>query len=637
MAGSMKALRWLYLLLGFGWTMGVFAATPNDPVDPRLRAIYQRLHFSRQFPPEAVQAIQASLQDAEKPVPVLAELAGSDRPEVRTLVCLLLGEYGDPDGGKTLWKLIQDNSEPVRMSAAAGLARLAHFTSFPVSTEGLTDERAEVRRFVAATLSYLKDKTAESALIETLQDENEMVRMEATKALAVCGTQNCVPSLIEKLQDRSAQVRESAAIALGWHMNQTSMEALVRALEDPDWHVRAAIIQSFGMKGNNPDITAQVTPIILRHLQNDDYALVRDRAADALAGVSDEKVIDALVHAVVTDQRDVRLHASEAIISGRSVSALPKLIEHRNHPNPEVREKIVQIIGRLGGAEHLPILMQAASDPEPQVKLAAVQALQQLKDRGAAENLIVSLTDSNSHVRAAACRALGEIGDTSTASKIVPLLRDESGYVRSAAAEALGKLGDRTAIQPLLQVLTGELFAEKSDAGVVIGAGKEFLAGFAELTEAQQKARAVEALGVLRAPEAVDPIIEHGLKASDPILRAVSAYSLGQIRDPRAVGPLQDAVRPFYSLAPTDLDYVIDPGTTRVDDEQRRLKEKEARVRASVAWALGQIGDPSARDTLLKAVNDQNSLVRDSAVEALARISEREEKLATAAPKTPTR
>src|SRR5207249_1470231 len=96
--------------------------------------------------------------------------------------------------------------------------------------------------------------------------------------------------------------------------------------------------------------------------------------------------------------------------------------------------------------------------------------------------------------------------------------------------------------------------------GVVIGGGREFLAEFSQLTELQQKTRAVEALGVLRAPEAVDTIVKYGLRAEDPILRAVSAYSLGQIKDPRAVGPLQETVRPYYSFAPVDLEGVLDVG-----------------------------------------------------------------------------
>jgi HEAT repeat protein len=146
----------------------------------------------------------------------------------------------------------------------------------------------------------------------------------------------------------------------------------------------------------------------------------------------------------------------------------------------------------------------------------------------------------------------------------------------------------------------------------------------------QQKARAVEALGVLRATEAVDSIVKFGLQDKDPILRAVSAYSLGQIRDTRAVEPLQDAVRPYYKSVPLDVGTVIDPGGGKVADEARRNMERESRVRASVAWALGQIGDASARETLLLAASDQNSMVRDAAAEALAKIVEKQEKAATA-------
>src|SRR2546429_3206781 len=58
------------------------------------------------------------------------------------------------------------------------------------------------------------------------------------------------------------------------------------------------------------------------------------------------------------------------------------------------------------------------------------------------------------------------------------------------------------------------------------------------------------------------------------------------------------------------------------------MKEKESRVRASVAWALGQIGDANAKEILTRAVNDENSLVRDAAAEALAKITEKAEKLA---------
>jgi HEAT repeat protein len=82
---------------------------------------------------------------------------------------------------------------------------------------------------------------------------------------------------------------------------------------------------------------------------------------------------------------------------------------------------------------------------------------------------------------------------------------------------------------------------------------------------------------------------------------------------------------------PLDTTYVINPGIATEDDKQRQRREGEARVRASVAWALGQIGgtDPSVRVILKQALNDPNSLVRDAAAESLTRIEEKIERLAS--------
>src|SRR5436309_2903880 len=121
-------------LLLAAWT---YAADPSDSPDERLHVIYQRIHFSQQYPPEAAQYIQGKLQGSGEPLNVLAELARDNRSEVRVLVTLLLGEYGEADGAKTLWQLMRDDSEALRLGTAAALQRLKQFTSFPVSTEPL--------------------------------------------------------------------------------------------------------------------------------------------------------------------------------------------------------------------------------------------------------------------------------------------------------------------------------------------------------------------------------------------------------------------------------------------------------------------------------------------------------------------
>jgi HEAT repeat protein len=507
-----------------------------------------------------------------------------------------------------------------------------------ISADGLKAERADVRRLTAATLRQLADRSAEAALIDTIRDPDDLVRMEVVSALAECGTSASVPSLAEALRDKNALVRTAAASTLAHFDATASIPVLIGALNDPDWHVRAAAIMSLSSAaGDQKDRIALIVDPIAAKLQDDPYALVRDRAADALAHPDDEKAITALVHAIVSDDREARLHAHEGIIRSRAVSALPRLTEYRHHPNRDVREKIIRIFGEIGVGEQLPAVIEALNDTDPVVRFAAVQALHRLRGEGLVEALEERCNDSDANVRAESARTLGNLGERKAVSKLVELLRDSNGFVRAAAAEALGKLGDRSATTALIQVLTGDKKqtgpASEQD-GLVIGTQSGLLPEIAKMKLVEEKIIAAKALGDIRDPASVDSLIERGLKAEDAGLRAESAVSLGKIGEPRAIEPLEAAVRPYYEAAPRDTEGVT-IATGPIDEKVRLMKEKESRVRASVAWALGQIGDTNAKEILARAMNDENSLVRDAAAEALAKITEKEERIAVGAANQP--
>ena len=150
----------------------------------------------------------------------------------------------------------------------------------------------------------------------------------------------------------------------------------------------------------------------------------------------------------------------------------------------------------------------------------------------------------------------------------------------------------------------------------------------ARLKLVEEKINATKALGDIRDPAAVDALIEHGLKADDPGLRAESAVSLGKIGEPRARQTPRSRRPPLLRRRPAKTARALTISTGPMDETMRLRKEKESRVRASVAWALGQIADPSAQEILRRAMNDENSLVRDAAAEALAKIAEKQERLA---------
>ncbi|HXI83605.1 MAG TPA: HEAT repeat domain-containing protein [Verrucomicrobiae bacterium] len=624
----------IYVLLPL--SHGEEAASPS--ADTKLQVAYQRLHFDRLYPPTAVSYIQGKLQSTSNTMEVLAGLAKDDRSEVRVLVTALLGEFGEPDGGKILWRMTRDETESVRMAAAGALTRLSQLTPLAISTDGLKDERADVRRLTAAALRQSADRSAESALIDTIRDPDDLVRMEVVSALAECGTAASVPSLAEALRDKNALVRTAAASTLAHFDGASSIPVLIGALDDPDWHVRATVIMSLSATaGDQKDRIALIVEPIAAKLQNDPYALVRDRAADALAHSDDEKAIAALVRAIVSDDREARLHAHEAIIRSRAVSALPSLTGYLHHPNRDVREKIIRIFGEIGGGEQLPAVIEALKDTDPVVRFAAVQALRRLRGEGLVEALQERCNDADANVRAESARTLGNLGERTAVPKLVELLRDSNGFVRAAAAEALGKLGDRSATTALIQVLTGDkkqTAAASEQDGLVIGTQTGLLPEIARMKVVEEKIIAAKALGDIRDPASIDSLVEQGLRAEDAGLRAESAVSLGKIGEARAIGPLEAAVRPYYEAAPADTEGVTIV-TGPIDEKVRLMKEKESRVRASVAWALGQIGDANAKEILTRAENDENSLVRDAAAEALAKVTEKQEKVAAGAANPP--
>ena len=103
------------------------------------------------------------------------------------------------------------------------------------------------------------------------------------------------------------------------------------------------------------------------------------------------------------------------------------------------------------------------------------------------------------------------------------------------------------------------------------------------------KRRLVEAFGAAGAPAV--PALIQALGDSNSAVRAVAAWALGDLGDPRAVPAL------IQALGDSDRD-----------------------VRRAAAEALGAIGDPQAVPALIKALGDSDRAVRRAAAEALVKI-----------------
>ncbi len=222
--------------------------------------------------------------------------------------------------------------------------------------------------------------------------------------------------------------------------------------------------------------------------------------------------------------------------------AVPPLIEACGG-QADQREAVVNVLSKIGKPAVEPLI--AALNHQNQ-RIQKYTYWIYTSDEQLALNL------KNKRIQEAAAKALGRIRDNRAVDPLIAALDHKDQDVQMAAAEALGLIGDLRAVAPLIRALNGKSYP----LSVV--------------------STAARALGFLKAPEAVDPLIVL-LKHEEKGLRLEAAVALGKIGDSRAVDPLIDA-----------------------------CGDQWANVRWVAAEALGKLKDRKAHAVLTDMTNNMN-------------------------------
>ncbi|BDG09114.1 HEAT repeat domain-containing protein [Anaeromyxobacter paludicola] len=204
----------------------------------------------------------------------------------------------------------------------------------------------------------------------------------------------------------------------------------------------------------------------------------------------------------------------------------PEVLAALQDPRPEAREQAIalaarhlspELLGRLVGDDEnavlrnaalaalerqgpyaVPHLMALSRGANLEVAMFAVQILSRIRDPGTVDALLPLLEHPDPNIAQAAVEALGGLRAPEAVPGIVRLLGREL-WLQFAAVTALGDIGDPRAAAPLLELVEDELLAEP----------------------------AVEALGKLRAPEALPRLLSllarhERLPLRDQLLLAVA-------------------------------------------------------------------------------------------------------------------
>lgn len=246
------------------------------------------------------------------------------------------------------------------------------------------------------------------------------------------------------------------------------------------------------------------------------------------------------------------------------------------------------------GRPAVDLILPALQDAQATVRAGAVYALVRIGDPRAALPIGALLQDESPAVRSLVTKAMQEFRDPQTVTLLLPALNDPQPEVRRGVALALGCIANPQAVDGLalaLQDTDPEVRKIAICALLEIGTAPAMAALILSLPKHPEEVRGLIPAGIISRGKAAVEALLQTLEHRDHNVRYATAYYLGEIKDPRAVGPL---------LA--------------------HLREDEPPIRAEAAEALGKIGDPAAVEALRQATQDDEREVRQAARTALERL-----------------
>ena len=596
------------------------------------------------------------------------------------------------------------------------LAAVCGFSFFTGGCAGLnsrlTNDEDNVRLSALEDIKNLDEKgkavTAES-LKEYLNNPNSSVRNRAAEALLKLGAPASVPVFISALEDKGQIVRVLAEEYLV-KFEDKAIPLLLKALQSPDKFTRTHAAYALGsISPSTPEVSKKLFSIlgdenksicaaardaiikiglvdtedVLASLKSLNERLVF--GASFIAGkkkIADSRIVEILLENLMYPNIMIRNASELALveIGGDSKEALGQMLAKFKSGNLDMQAQLIIIFGNIGSpaASTLPeifaalkqeneLLATLAAETLPKIdarsetilnelitmtgsqniqkRLAAVTALGKLRVdykkiagvlvnafsdntifvrdaavksftsvvffyKEAANLLDPLLSSADKRVRAAAVKVVtgifGVVPNDYTAT-LVNLLNDPEFTVRIAAAEAVGNLGLKgtVAVPALVKLLadteTGVQFIAKDSLeklGILSGLTAKQMIPF--INDANLHiSKGTRNVLVRIGQKSIAPLIE-ALREKDNKIKATVAYVLGKIGIERGSPMMREASDNLIAL----------------------LKGTDSEVRTAAATALGDIGIEYKESiiALTEALRDPDENVRAAAVESLGKI-----------------
>jgi HEAT repeat protein len=352
---------------------------------------------------------------------------------------------------------------------------------------------------------------------------------------------------LQQLKSSKPEARAHAAKKLGSAGKKRAVRPLINCLQDEDRQVRLAVIEALAVIAH--PASADPLSSALEHLSGKRSGSREDRTAEyealakALARVG-EPAVTPLTALLASHDKDTRRWATVALGLIKSSKAVSPLIEKLEDGRSDVRKAAAASLGEIGDPTAIAALVKALSSRDMETRQAAAEALGKIQSADAEEALMKAVSDQSEAVQLAAINSLGRIGGLKSAAR----LRAAAGEPRKAVGRAAEKALKEMSFSPANILEEAELAVIRGDFQSAIQKGLSAVPALIRalaLKDPQMRLKAAESLGVLRASEAVHPLIS-ALNDQDRAVQRSSMQALAGIGSP-ALGPLQESLAHYYA------------------------------------------------------------------------------------------
>jgi HEAT repeat protein len=338
-------------------------------------------------------------------------------------------------------------------------------------------------------------------------------------------------------------------------------------------------------------------------------ALVTDKATELSRQNSQAGIVKACIDQNIELGAPQLTDADLKALASCSSEVLPQLLEALKSQNWKIKVVATHTLGLFGAEAQsaIPALSNLLQDENADVRFVVAQALGQIGSEASVPALTKALQDKDENVRVSAAQAFQQVGIAAKSAKsaLIDALWDRNWFVRSRTAKVISSLGlETTDIPNVVEPFRNN--PERHNGAIV----SLMLAIYPPVR------------GKL---EDLPLFFIAGLNDKDPKVRESSALALGQIiltRPSNSHGPRSGISR--IDAVPIQ-DAKVD---SHLADSRNSLikavQDQDAKVRHSAAQALGGVGGTEAERArievaLLGAIQDGDASVRKAAIESLRR------------------